>query len=381
MSQPDLIVAPQQELYKGVPIIANPHTRSSGEEAIVQSIQNKAFKVLADRIDVAGAPMLPLLTARTPAGAVLPATRDFKIPLVSGRSNTGLVLDATGGAGLFSVSTTPGTSHVLLGEAAQNNTKTDYLLYEFTLPADYTAGQNVLVTVNAQHTESGGTSLTNTLDCEAWLMTAAGAAGADICATAATAIAGTAGNIVFTLTGTTLNPGDRLTLRLTSVATEGGDAGTTRNRINSITVTAPGTFLLVMGASALYAAGRAVQNATATDVMWLEAVVPQTYVAGSALTLRVNAQHTEASGTTLTNTLDASVYEVSAAGVCGSDVCATDAQAIAGTAGNLDFTVTPTAVAPGDRLLIKLTSVATEGGNAGTTQNRINSVSLVAVTA
>jgi hypothetical protein len=65
-------------------------------------------------------------------------------------------------------------------------------------------------------------------------MTDAGAAGADICATNAQAIATTAADKSFTLTGTSLSPGDRLTIKITTSVAEGGNTGTATGQINSV---------------------------------------------------------------------------------------------------------------------------------------------------
>lgn len=167
----------------------------------------------------------------TQSGA-LPGT--VKLPLMLGRTNTGLVLDATGGAGLFKVGLTPGMGLNLVGEAAQNTTKTDYVVWEFQLPPTYKAGSNLTASINASHVEADGTTLTNKIDVEAWEQGAGGTHGSDICATAEQAIGVTA--LEFTLTGTALVPGDVIVLRIKSTATEGGNTGTTTNYVNSVSI-------------------------------------------------------------------------------------------------------------------------------------------------
>lgn len=161
----------------------------------------------------------------------LPGT--IKLDLMKGRTNTGLVLDATGGSGLFKITATPGTSLYLEGEAAQDNTKTDYVLFEAVLPQTYQPGTDVTLTANAAHVEASGATLTNTLDCEAWLMADDGTGATDLCITAVQAV-GTGGDLSFIIDGATLSPGAKLLIRLTSVATEGANAGTTKNLIKSV---------------------------------------------------------------------------------------------------------------------------------------------------
>lgn len=150
------------------------------------------------------------------------------------RNNDGTVMDATGGAGKFSISLVIGTSQTLLGEAAQNNTKTDNATTEIIIGGSYIAAQNLTLTLNAKHVEAGGTTLTNTVNAHLYRYADDGSQGADLISHAALAITGSNADYAFTVTGATLNPGDRVLLQIVSIATEGGNTGTTKNQINSI---------------------------------------------------------------------------------------------------------------------------------------------------
>lgn len=174
------------------------------------------------------------LTSQTPQAM---GTR--RLALVSGRNPDFTVLDGTGGAGLFSLEGTVGTDGYLLGEASQNTTKTDKVIFEVVLPPEYTAAANLSLLVNIQRVVAAGTSLTTTIDAEVWRIADDGTAGSDLCATSAITYTNTAAaDKTFTITGTTLSPGDRIVVQLTAVATEGGDAGTVKAQINSVRLAA-----------------------------------------------------------------------------------------------------------------------------------------------
>lgn len=162
------------------------------------------------------------------------AGQTVNLALMHGRNVDGTVLDATGGAGKHKIQSTPGTSESLQGEAAQNNTKTDNSQFEVALPASYVPGANLTVTINAQRNVSAGTTLTTTVVPLVYRLANDGTSGANLVTTAAAAVTGTATDFAFTATGTTLNPGDRVVVKLTSVATEGGNTGTVQNQINSV---------------------------------------------------------------------------------------------------------------------------------------------------
>jgi len=96
-----------------------------------------------------------------------------------------------------------------------------------------------------------------------------------------------------------------------------------------------------------------------------EFVLPQSYRAGSAISIRLRA----AVLTTISDDdclADVEVWKDAGDGVVGSDLvttAATDMNSL--TPANLDFVVTPTGLVPGDRLIIRISIDATDAGDAG----------------
>ena len=131
------------------------------------------------------------------------------------RNITGAALAAAAVAGVFGYTATLGTFDGLVTEAANNNTKTDAAMYEYVIPPDYIAGQNLTVNVNTTITIGSGTLSAKTVQVKAYPITAAGVMSADIGPGAATTIAAnTATTTPFTLTGTNLVPGQRVMLEV-----------------------------------------------------------------------------------------------------------------------------------------------------------------------
>lgn len=122
--------------------------------------------------------------------------------------------------------------------------------------------------------------------------------------------------------------------------------------------------------------GEAAQGNTKTDAAIREYTVPNTYVAGQALTVTVNTGYT-GSGTVGASTIAVAAYLTSVTGTQGSSLVTTSATAISGaTAANYTFNVTGTTLAPGSRLLIKVTLVTIETGGAATLTGTVNSLSI-----
>jgi hypothetical protein len=157
------------------------------------------------------------------------------LPFAGFKNPVGTALAAAAAAGVFGNSITLGTSQFLVGEAAQGNTKTSVALIEFVLPPSYVAGANITVTVNCHHTGTG-TAGTKTIDLRAFKNASAGTQGSDICATAVQTISGTAADYAFTVTGTGLAVGDKLTLEITNVLQETGASASLTGRVNSVRV-------------------------------------------------------------------------------------------------------------------------------------------------
>jgi hypothetical protein len=119
----------------------------------------------------------------------------------------------------------------LTGTASQNNTKLNNALFEVVLDQNYQNGEDVTVHIAAGYTLSSGTSITATVDLVASLCDNVGAAGSDLCTTAAQAITATSTEYGFTLTGTTLTRGARLVLEVTTSVAEAGNTGTATGHI------------------------------------------------------------------------------------------------------------------------------------------------------
>lgn len=153
--------------------------------------------------------------------------------LTDGLTPAGIGMAVSPAAGVFGISSTLGTSLGLLGEIATSNTKTDDVLFEHPLPSSYVAGQNLSVAINAQ-TKGAGTAGTATLAVKAYRIASDGTQGASIGAVAQ-AITGVAAVYTFAITGTTLNPGDRVGVEVETVIQE-TTGGNLQSQINSIKV-------------------------------------------------------------------------------------------------------------------------------------------------
>lgn len=174
-----------------------------------------------------------LLSAQTQG-----ATGLFAAPLklLDVRNTDGSTLAAAASAGKFGCSITLGTSFALVGEVSNNNTKTDDAIIEYVLPATYIAGQNLTVTVNAAITTAGSpTYAAKTVQVLAYRTASDGSQGADIGPGSASAITIAGADVTFTVTGTTLNPGDKLVLKLETVLHDTG-AVNCNTVINSVRV-------------------------------------------------------------------------------------------------------------------------------------------------
>jgi len=170
--------------------------------------------------------------ARPGANGLVPVA----LPLSAGRTAAGAVLPAAAAAGVFGVAITLGTSLKLVGEDAQNNTKTDVAVFEVGLPANYVAGEDVTVTVNAGFSGSGTAGATKTVDVSAYEVSSAGAHSADLVGTAAQAIASTAADFAFVINGDTLSPGDRVLIAVTIALQESGNVSPITAAIGSVRI-------------------------------------------------------------------------------------------------------------------------------------------------
>lgn len=116
---------------------------------------------------------------------------------------------------------------------------------------------------------------------------------------------------------------------------------------------------------------------TTTQRTRFQFALPDNYVSGATLTLRVRAgMVTTVSDTTAT--LDAECYVYDDDGAVGSDVCTTSAQSINSlTKANYSFTITPTGLTAGDTLDIRLTIAITDGATGTAVIGEISKIALL----
>lgn len=139
------------------------------------------------------------------------------VPVTDLRGPTGLILTATEVAGSFNLNV---ATNVLTakGEVTDNETEASICLAAVVLPSHYTPGTDLTVRIPCALVASGSpTNNGSTVDLSVYKQ-AAGAVSADLVSTAAQTFAAldTWYDKDFTVVGTTLSPGDRLVLKVTS---------------------------------------------------------------------------------------------------------------------------------------------------------------------
>jgi len=117
------------------------------------------------------------------------------------------------------------------------------------------------------------------------------------------------------------------------------------------------------GDGSLLLRGREVTGDTLPNEQAWVAALPSGYEAGGTVKLAVHARYA-GGGTAGTVTIDAEVYELTDAGAAGGDLCATAAQSVSGSWADVEFTVTPTGLTAGDRLMILLRASVQETGGS-----------------
>jgi len=156
-------------------------------------------------------------------------------PLQNIRGSAGLPLAAAASAGQFGfVVGGWGTGgSVLEGEAASGNTKTSNASLIFFLPQNYEAATDITLKIKARTSVVLATA--STLDVQAYKSDENGGVGSDLCTTAAQSInSATWAEISFTITGTTLNPGDMLEVYIQCVADDSTGANAGKSQIGNI---------------------------------------------------------------------------------------------------------------------------------------------------
>lgn len=177
-----------------------------------------------------GGQVIGVSTAFAPVGATSPTRY---LALTSAKSDLGVPLTATAGtpSGAVGVKRTAGTSLTLDGEATSGSAKTDVALFEFDLPDSYVAGTNIPVIVNGNYT-GGGTVTAAACTFAVAMYTETNGVEAALTVSAAQQMSGTAANYTFTVTGTSLVPGQHVAIEVTVLVTSASGANT--GHINSV---------------------------------------------------------------------------------------------------------------------------------------------------
>lgn len=136
-----------------------------------------------------------------------------------------------------------------------------------------------------------------------------------------------------------------------------------------------GDFFRNVGTNQWLIDGEATINETEASVGLFNFVLPENYVAGGTITLVVSALVVLAgdAANDPTSTIDMEARLLSkTAGTVGSDLVSTAAQTLATAGADYSFTVTPTGLVAGDKLVCKLTtSVVETAGGTGAANSRI----------
>lgn len=167
------------------------------------------------------------------------------------------------------------------------------------------------------------------------------------------------------------NSSNQRQVKLSDVKTVAGVPVTAAAQANIFGITfTPGT--------AEYLLSEAANSNTKTDVGCFEVVLPDSYVAGTAFGVTINAHFVIGAGTLSVKTLGLNVYRQANDDTSGVDLNGTAAPTITGTAADYAYVIAGTSCLPGDRLILKLTMTLTETGASNVT-GRVNSVRLTAV--
>lgn len=136
-----------------------------------------------------------------------------------------------------------------------------------------------------------------------------------------------------------------------------------------------GDFFRAIGTNQWYIDGEATINETEASVGLFAFVLPDNYVAGGTITLQVSALVVLAGDAVndATSSIDMEARLVTiATGAVGSDLVTTAAQTLATAGTTYSFTVTPTGLVAGSKLVCNLTtSVVETAGGTGAANSRI----------
>lgn len=254
--------------------------------------------------------------------------------------------------------------------------------FQWVVPKDYEAAAPLTLRVKCamKTTVSDGTA---TIDASAYTVDEPST---DIIATAAQSINSlTPANIDFALTETNLVAGDVIDIMLTIAITD-ASTGTavigSFDRIQMIVTEAAATDDLRLtggsfGSSAASLRTSDADSTTVTQRARFQYQLPAEYVAGEAITLRLNCGMI----TTVSDTSAVVDVEIYTFDEPGTDINSTGATSINSlTAADKDFALTETNLAPGDVLDIRLTIAITDGSTGAPVIGVINKVQLLITT-
>jgi hypothetical protein len=159
---------------------------------------------------------------------------NIQLGLTSSRNKDGTVITATPGSGLFSVSSTVGSTLDLIGQNAKSATITSDAIWEWATPPTYIAGQNLTVTVNAVAAGTG-TNGASTIGVSAYGINNTGTFTSNI-GPATQSLGTVAADYAFVITGTSLTATEKLLFDLQTKVIENGGANNLNAQINSIRV-------------------------------------------------------------------------------------------------------------------------------------------------
>lgn len=141
------------------------------------------------------------------------------------------IVDAAPGSSLLGLAaTTAGVN--LVGNAANNNTKSDYAQIECVLPGWYKAGGPITVRLRAKWSTTLLT-VSSKVDVDSCKVAADGVLGSDLCTTAAQQVTISFAEYSFVVTPTGRVPGDKLVIRVALLGDDTGGAVNTAGAISA----------------------------------------------------------------------------------------------------------------------------------------------------
>ena len=119
------------------------------------------------------------------------------------------------------------------------------------------------------------------------------------------------------------------------------------------------------GTGTLTLLGADAVGAAITSTLCFEYTLPDNYIADTDVKLMIRAKYDDGEGgSSPTCTIDAEAYELDDSGAVGSDLVTTAVQSLTNAFADYTFVMTDTGLAAGDRLMVLVRTVITEGGGS-----------------